>query len=396
MEFPTRPASVEEWLDAISMGKYKAAFQQHGVRQVQLVCKLDDDQLRRMGIDMVGHRNRLLQASRQVEAPTGGGEAMDTSVPATPQPAASDATAAAGAAAATAMPQPPQQPPPPGQDAVMEDVASKAAGEGPGRSNDPDRKFNSTSSYYISSTLARPDTDEIAFCVAVVIHDHIVRGEQASSAERDLFPYFSEENNPLYAEPAHGARDDKKKKHGVPSEDSISETIRSIYECARFPQECLIIALVYMERLVAVSKVPILVTTWRPILLAALVLAQKVWDDRGLQNVDFSVFCPMFTLKEINHLEKKFLDLIDFDVSVNMSLYASYYFQLRTLCQRQNREFDLRPMDPATAANLEAHGLAYTSRFQKEAAATKTWQSADDATVRGTAQANAAKPRKLL
>jgi hypothetical protein len=128
------------------------------------------------------------------------------------------------------------------------------------------------------------------------------------------------------------------------------------------------------------------------------------------------VFCPMFTLKEINHLEKKFLDLIAFDVSVNMSLcaprrpsflapshgprfvrrYASYYFQLRTLCQRQNREFDLKPMDAATAGNLEARGLAYTSRFQKEAAATKTWQSADDATVRGTAQANAAKPRKLL
>ena len=36
----------------------------------------------------------------------------------------------------------------------------------------------------------------------------------------------------------------------------------------------------------------------------------KVWDDRSLHNVDFSRFCPMFTLKEINHLEKKFLELI--------------------------------------------------------------------------------------
>ena len=42
-----------------------------------------------------------------------------------------------------------------------------------------------------------------------------------------------------------------------------------------------------------------------------------MWDDRSLHNVDFSMFCPMFTLKEINHLEKKFLELIEYDVSVS-------------------------------------------------------------------------------
>jgi hypothetical protein len=96
-----------------------------------------------------------------------------------------------------------------------------------------------------------------------------------------------------------------------------------VYECARFPSECLIVSLVYIERLVATSEVPILCTSWRPILLAGLILAQKVWDDRSLHNVDFSFFCPMFTLKEINHLEKKFLELIDYDVSVSSSLCAA-------------------------------------------------------------------------
>jgi hypothetical protein len=46
----------------------------------------------------------------------------------------------------------------------------------------------------------------------------------------------------------------------------------------------------------------------------------QVWDDRSLHNADFSLFCPMFTLAEINHLERKFLELIDHDVSVNASL----------------------------------------------------------------------------
>ena len=112
-------------------------------------------------------------------------------------------------------------------------------------------------------------------------------------------------------------------------------------------------------------------------------------------------------------LEKKFLELIDYDVSISASLYASYYFQasspqapvliqpprhhlhallssarptsardhhlrlslpaaysllaqLRTLFQHVDREFTLKPMDAATAANLEARGTAYRNKFAAE------------------------------
>ena len=47
-------------------------------------------------------------------------------------------------------------------------------------------------------------------------------------------------------------------------------------------------------------------------------------------------------------------------------MYASYYFQLRTLCQRVDREFNLRPMDIEAAAKLEARGLAYQNQFKTE------------------------------
>jgi len=207
-----------------------------------------------------------------------------------------------------------------------------------------------------------------------------------SPGAANLFPFFSEENNPLYLDPseraaseAQGNRDTAKRtKREVPAEETIFHTLHSVYSCARFPSECLIISLVYIERLIAVAGVPILCTSWRPILLAALILAQKVWDDRSLHNVDFSMFCPMFTLKEINHLEKKFLELIEYDVSVSTSLYASYYFQLRTLCQRENngQEPALKPMDMEKAQALEARGLSKTAELKKSAG--KTWQSAND------------------
>ena len=102
---------------------------------------------------------------------------------------------------------------------------------------------------------------------------------------------------------------------------------------------------------------------------------RQVWDDRSLHNIDFSVFCPMFTLKEINFLEKKFLELIDYDVSISASLYASYYFQLRTLCQRVDREFSLKPMDIDTAAKLEARGVAYKEKFKSDHGAVRKHQS---------------------
>lgn len=125
------------------------------------------------------------------------------------------------------------------------------------------QRFNSTSSIFITSTISKPDIDEIIFCVAVVIHDRIVQGEQTGYDVKSRFPFFSEDNNPLYADPGMSpatCRDqstgaDGSKKREVPSEETIYYTIRSVYDCARFPSECLIVSLVYMERLIAFSQV---------------------------------------------------------------------------------------------------------------------------------------------
>ena len=57
---------------------------------------------------------------------------------------------------------------------------------------------------------------------------------------------------------------------------------------------------------------------------------------------------------------------------------TSGYFQLRTLCQRENngQEPALKPMDMEKAQALEARGLSKTAELKKSAG--KTWQSAND------------------
>lgn len=115
-----------------------------------------------MGVSLPGHRKRLIQASMALVPPPHSTPSMTE--------------------ASTSSP--------------MDTESTVSAPDAPDEPWET-RRFNSTSSLYINSTITRPDTDEIIFCVSVVIHDRIVQGEGTGADERRLFSCFSEENNPL-------------------------------------------------------------------------------------------------------------------------------------------------------------------------------------------------------
>ena len=238
-------------------------------------------------------------------------------------------------------------------------------------------KYNSTSSLYIDSTISKPCIDEIIFCVSIAIHDRIHEGEEkraAAKAEGSNFPIMFDATgvNPLFnqEQPADG-----------PTEQSIFQIIKSIYTIAEFSSECLVISLLYIERVRSLTNVPLLNSNWQPMLLAAMIVAQKGWDDKSLLNVDFSVICSAYTLKDINNLEKAFLDLIEYNVSITASLYASYYFELRTLCEKAGPGRETAKPLSADAEKLllredaikqlEVHSQNAQKEFQKD----KRWQS---------------------
>ena len=131
--------------------------------------------------------------------------------------------------------------------------------------------------------------------------------------------------------------------------------MKALYDCAQFSPECCIIALVYQNRLMAFTDVPLQPTNWRPLMLISLLVAQKVWDDRYLSNADFAFIYPFFVTEEINRLEKKFLELLQYNVTVKSSLYAKYYFELRALFLDNEREFPLNPLDKNQAEALEVN-----------------------------------------
>ena len=58
--------------------------------------------------------------------------------------------------------------------------------------------------------------------------------------------------------------------------------------------------LVYVERLMEAQRMRLLACNWRPILLSAMLLASKVWQDLSSWNVEFSSVYPQFELSAVN------------------------------------------------------------------------------------------------
>ena len=149
----------------------------------------------------------------------------------------------------------------------------------------------------------------------------MMRDMEQSDKAKKMLPFFCEEN--------YTGKIVKE----IPAVKTISHFLKQVFEVGQFHPECCVISLVYINRLIGVTGVPLTQSNWKPVAISALVLAQKVWDDTPLINADFSILYPALTVKEINFLERKFLDLLEFKLAVSPSLYAQYYFELRSICE---------------------------------------------------------------
>ena len=167
----------------------------------------------------------------------------------------------------------------------------------------------------------------------------------------------------------------------TPAEEDILESLQAMQRMARFSPGCLVVAMIYIQRLRRRVGAELMASTWQPTLLVSIVVAQKVWDDRCLSNADFSVIAASYTLKEVNDLEVKFLQLLQYNVSITASLYASYYFELRTLCEKAGPGRETAKPLSADAEKLllredaikqlEVHSQNAQKEFQKD----RRWQS---------------------
>ncbi|XP_067558254.1 cyclin-Y isoform X3 [Pseudorca crassidens] len=139
-----------------------------------------------------------------------------------------------------------------------------------------------------------------------------------------------------------------------PEQKQIYRFVRTLFSAAQLTAECAIVTLVYLERLLTYAEIDICPANWKRIVLGAILLASKVWDDQAVWNVDYCQILKDITVEDMNELERQFLELLQFNINVPSSVYAKYYFDLRSLAEANNLSFPLEPLSRERAHKLEA------------------------------------------
>jgi len=220
------------------------------------------------------------------------------------------------------------------------------------------KKSNSCSTIFLDdSTISQPNLKNTIKCISLAIYYHIAnRKNRGRSIERTM-EIFDEAQHPVMTDPLppdYAVRD--------PEHRHIYRFIRTLFSAAQLTAECAIITLVYIERLLTYAEIDLCPTNWRRVLLGAIMMASKVWDDQAVWNVDYCQILRRCTVEDMNELERQFLECLEFNINVPSSVYAKYYFDLRTLAIANDMQLPLQPLYKERAKKLEALSKIYEDK----------------------------------
>jgi hypothetical protein len=219
------------------------------------------------------------------------------------------------------------------------------------------KKASSCSTIYIDdSTVSQPNLKNTIKVVSLAIYYHI-----KNRTSNQVLDIFDEKLHPLTRD---GVPSDYNKYD--PEHRQIYKFIRTLFNAAQLTAECAIVTLVYIERLIKYAEVDIAPGSWKRITLMSILLASKVWDDQAVWNVDYCQILKDLTVEDMNELERQFLEMLQFNINVPSSVYAKYYFDLRTLAEANDLSFPAEPLSKERASKLEAMSQQYEDKLSQE------------------------------
>ncbi|TDG44756.1 hypothetical protein AWZ03_008812 [Drosophila navojoa] len=238
------------------------------------------------------------------------------------------------------------------------------------------KKSSSCSTIYLDdSTVSQPNLKNTVKCVSLAIYYHIKNRQ--SDRRLDI---FDEKLHPLTHDHVPDNYDTLNPEHR-----QIYKFVRTLFNAAQLTAECAIITLVYLERLLTYAELDVGPCNWKRMVLGAILLASKVWDDQAVWNVDYCQILKDITVEDMNELERQFLELLQFNINVPSSVYAKYYFDLRTLAEANELNFPTEPLSKERAQKLEAMSRVMQDKVTAEALKNgiKKWSSMDNVSQGG-------------
>lgn len=133
------------------------------------------------------------------------------------------------------------------------------------------------------------------------------------------------------------------RKYANPTFSEVYNFIRHICIQAAISPECVMIMVIYVDRLMFSKGIMLIAATWKPILLVCLLIASKMWEDISSWNSQFSHVCRDFPLKGINKMEAILCEMLDFNFHVDGELYSRYCEVLRSLYPHTSKDVQIQP-----------------------------------------------------
>lgn len=200
----------------------------------------------------------------------------------------------------------------------------------------------------------------IATCVSKAILELIEDGEKRSraghfnSSRFDIFcgggknPRASNSPKPLKDEshdiPVTSPKSNRKifprslTDPPLPSLKQIETFISKLCNDTQMEYECIVISLIYVRRLLRTSNgdMVLLSDNWKGVVIACAMLANKVWDDFHMRNLDYTYLFKGLTVNRVNKLELQLLLCMEFRCNVSPSLYAQTHFEVQATITRMS------------------------------------------------------------
>jgi len=229
------------------------------------------------------------------------------------------------------------------------------------------QRRNTCGTLYVGTTMSAPDKDATIKCVCGVFRAHILQSLRDGDAGIEEHPIFNDLES--LRDPANSGFV-KSMNLAPPTLEEITMFYRDVFRRAQMESDCIIMTLIYVERLIKVTDgfLRPRTTNWRSILFSCMVLSSKVWDDLSMWNADFSQTAPAgveFKLQRVNELELAVLSALKYKVKVPASEYAKYYFLLRSMLIKSGLGSEdlatMNPLDVEGAKQLQHVSSQYQS-----------------------------------